>query len=225
MMPTISYMQTILIAGFTESVFKILIHMALDAHCPPQSHQILQRDLISRHLYATLQSPCSQVSFLSEQLLVWGLQIPTDSQGYIFPAEATVLPEWSFPSETPWCSVRLLEMEVHKLMELPCRASLSRPPASCSAPTNRAVSQNEGPGQMTWSFILLSRQKRPHFLWKMGLDQWNRGSTRVPTDYPNYIRFPQRRGRPHWTYRAHGSHGDDFNRKVRKVKQNPKKLQ
>ena len=24
----------------------------LDAHCPPQSHQILQRDLISRHLYA-----------------------------------------------------------------------------------------------------------------------------------------------------------------------------
>ena len=33
------------------------------------------------------------VPFLSEQLLVWGLQIPTDSQGYIFPAEATVLPE------------------------------------------------------------------------------------------------------------------------------------
>ena len=32
--------------------YGILIHMALDAHCPRQSHQILQRDLILRHLYA-----------------------------------------------------------------------------------------------------------------------------------------------------------------------------
>ena len=42
-----------------------------------------------------------------------------------------------------------------------------------------------------------------------------------PCSLPAYLprAHPARRDRPHWP------HGDDFNRKVRKVKQNPKKLQ